>query len=245
MKENHIFYLLVSLAITIEIISALTLNAVLIAVASLLVLLSIVTHKLWYVLESLLFRHTNLVQVFGRFMLSGDRSSAIRRDSGIVSATTAAMLAIGTKSEIDRKKVENILAHINYPFKFVMQAERLDIAKLLDKLQTKRSMREIELSRIDHSSQRHLPAVNKIKRELEVLGHDIENISAGEVPLRLAYYIMTTAVSESRFDAEERAKSQIRELASQFDALLSSNSRLLQGNDLLQILELDSSMVME
>ncbi len=245
MKEQAVFYLIIALSVVVEAVSILTLNVVLIALTSILLFSSAVVHRLWYVIDSFIFKHTNLVEVFGRFELSGDRASAVRKESGTVSATAVAALEVGTRSEVDRNKVENILAHINYPFKFVMQAERLNIDKLLDRLQTKRSTREIELSRIDHSSQRHLPAINRIKRELEVLSHDIENISAGEVPLRLAYYIMTTAVSESRFDAEERAKSQIRELSSQFDALLSSKSRMLHGNDLLRILELDSSMVMD
>ncbi len=245
MKEEAAFYLILALSVIIEAASILTFNAVLIALASIMLFSSVVVHKLWFVIDAFIFRHTNLIEVFGRFELSGDRSSAVRKESGTVSATAVAALEVGTRSEVDRNKIENILAHINYPFKFVMQAERLNIDKLLDRLQTKRSTREIELSRMDHSSQRHLPAINKIRRELEVLGHDIENISAGEVPLKLAYYIMTTAVSESRFDAEERAKSQIRELSSQFDALLSSKSRMLQGNELLRILELDSSMVMD
>lgn len=245
MKEEYVFYLLVILSVVAEAVSIFTLNIFLIALSSVLLFSSMIIHKLWYVIDSFLFKHTNLIEVFGGFELSGDRASAVRKESGIVSATATAMLLVGTKSDVDRRKVENILAHINYPFKFVMQAERLNIEKLIDKLETRRSTREIELSRIDHSSQRHLPMINRIKRELEVLGHDIESISAGEVPLRLAYYIMTTAVSESRFDAEERAKSQIRELASQFDALLSAKSRILQGNELLRILEIDSSMVVD
>jgi len=245
MRENAVFYVLVALSVLTVIASAFTLNLLLITLSSALAFASAIVYRLWYVIESLIFKHTSLIQVFGKFELSGDRASAVRKESGIVSATAVAALAVGSKSEIDRKKIENILAHINYPFKFVMQAERLNIDKLLDGLQTRRSAKEIELSRMDQSSQRHLPKANSIKRELELLGHDIESISAGEVPLKLAYYVMTTAVSESRFDSEERAKSQIRELSSQFDALLSSRSRQLRGNELLRILEIDSTIVME
>ena len=55
---------------------------------------------------------------------------------------------------------------------------------------------------------------------------------------------MTSAVSEMPYDAEERAKSQIRELGSQFDALLKARSKLLVGDELLKLLQLDSEMAL-
>lgn len=244
MRDTIAFYLVLALSVAAEITSILTLNPVAIAFTSSMLVSSVIILKLWYVIEASIFKHTNLIQVFGRFELSGDRISAIRRASGKISATTAVVLHVGGKAEVDKKKIENVISHISYPFKFMMQAERLDLEKLLDKLQTRRKMREIALSRVDHSSAKNLPLINSIKREIEVLEHDIESISSGDVPLKVSYYIMTTGVSDSVFSAEESAKAQIRELASQFDAILASKSEQVRGSDLIGLLELDSSMVL-
>lgn len=238
------FYILLSLASIVAVASVITLNEILIALSAFLLLIIVSFFKLWYVIEAFVFRHSSLIQVFAGYELSGERTSAIRKVNGKVSATTAAMLDVGIGNEVDKARLENTIAHINYPFKLIMQVERLDIEKILDNLQTKRNTKEIELSRLDGASNKHLATISRIKREIEQIGHDISNIKSGEMPLRLAYYIMTSSISDSVFASEERAKSQIRELSSQFDALLKASSRILSGDELLALLELDSSMVL-
>lgn len=226
-----------------SIASILTLNIFIIALTSAFILASVVLYKLWYVIDALIFSHTNLVEIFNGYELSRDRTSAIRRINDVISATTVSLLEANSAAEIDKSKIENIIAHINYPFKFVMQVERLNVNKIADRLETSRSMKEIELSRIDQPSNKKTLKANQLKREIEQLQHDINAIKIGETPVRLVYYIMTSSISESVYEAEERAKSQIRELSSQFDALLKSKSKVVTGNELIDLLKLDSEMI--
>ena len=218
--------------------SLLSLNVFLIALSLLAVLTLILTQKLWFVVEALVFKHTSLIQVLGDQQLSGIRSAAIRRAKGGFVATTMALLRGDARENVDREKIEAIIAHLNYPFRFVLDVKRLDANKLLDKLQTKRSLKEIALSKMSANGP-SAAKMSAIKREIEEIERDISNISAS-TPVSLARYIATSAKSESRFAAEEHAKSQIRALASEFGTLLNSEAQILAGTDLLECLEIDS-----
>ena len=235
-----IIYGLLAASLIVSVASLLTLNVALIALSLALILALIVMHKLGYVVEAVIFRRTNIIQVLGNQQLSGDRTTATREVEGGFVATATALLMGDSKETVDRERIEGIIARLNFPFKFVLHVEGIDTKKLLDRLQTMRSMREIELARTGGDGKGANSArVPMLKREIEQIEQDIRSISSG-VPVRLARYVVTSAKSESRFSAEERARSQVRELAGEFGALLNSGFRVLTGNELLDALEMDS-----
>jgi len=242
-KETLFFYILLVLSGIVVIASIMTLNIFAITIAGSLIFASVMVYKLWYLIDALIFKHTNLIELFNGYELSKDRNSAIRRIDGKIGSTTAALLSVDGEEDIEKSDIENIIAHISYPFKFVMQVEKLNVHRIMDKLQTERSLNEIELSRLDDN--KSLVRVNQLRRELELIQHDINAIKTGDTPIKLTRYILTTSVSDTFYDAEEKAKSQIRELSSQFDALLKSRSKIIVGNELIELLQLDSEMVSE
>ena len=68
-------------------------------------------------------------------------------------------------------------------------------------------------------------------------------MNTGGTPLKVSQYIMTSSISESRFTAQEAAKSQLRELVSEFGALLGYKSEIIEGDELLRILRFDSGLI--
>jgi len=203
--------------------------------------LIVVFYKLYYILEAVLFKHSNLVQVIDNSQLSGDRITAIRQVNGKYCATAAALINNGLNEVMDRAKVESIIANTHFPFRFIMQVERVDMNKLLDRLQTKRSMLEIELGKLNnYNVKSNVLRMNSIKRQIDQLDHDIEKINSNGTPLKVSQYIATSSVSENKFNAQEHARSQLRELSSQFGAIAGANSTILEGNDLLDLLKFNA-----
>lgn len=201
--------------------------------------------RIWQLIEAVVFRRTNIVERIGVYELSGDRFSAIRRINGKVISTTAAMIDGNEGPGVDRKSIEGIISRLNFPFKFTVQVSTLNTAKLLGSLQTRRAMREIELSKISQSTRgRERIRANAARRELELIEQDIKSMTTGSAPLRMSLLISTSAVSESKFYAEERSKSQIRELAGEFGAITSSRVRVLRGAELSDALVADSTMML-
>ncbi len=224
-------------------LGAATLNPYVVSFAAAVSLSALIVHKMWGIIEARIFEGTNLVQVFGGFEISGNRSAIISRAANRYTATSAARVVSLGSTTIDRDKIENMIAHTNFPFKLVMHVERVGVARLLERLQTKKGMREIELSRIERpGSGRGLVAANRLKNEISLLEHEIEGIKSGGMPLRLAYYIMTSAVSESRHRAEEEALMQIRGLSSEFDAAFGAKSSLLSGEEMVKMMRFDSAV---
>jgi hypothetical protein len=241
MEHDLKFYAIVIVLAILSIASILTLNLALIIAALLISALLVAFYKLYYIIESVIFKRTNLIQVIDGCELSGDRTTTIRRVRDGICATAAALLENGSNSAVEKDKIENIVANSHCTFKFVMQVERVDVHKLLDRLQTKRSMIEIEISKLDeHPGRNNIAKINSLKRKADQISHEIEKVTSGSTPLKVAQYIITSSISESKTIAQERARSQIRELASEFGALIGTKSEILSGDDLLTMLKFDS-----
>ena len=238
-KQTPLF--MAGLSVGAALISVVTLSPYLIAFTSCTALTALVAFKGWGFIESWIFKHTNLVQVFGGFELCGSRDVVVARSGSGYTATSAARLTSLGQTEVSRDKVENLIAHVGAPFKLIAHVERIDVQRMLERLVTKKGMKEIELSRIARpSSGRGLAAADRLKAEIAYLDHEIEGINGGGVPLALVYYMMTSAYSESRHKAEEEARLQARELTSEFDAIFGTKSSQLSGEDMVRILRFDS-----
>jgi len=239
-RDTIAFAVLLSLSCILTLLAVISVNMVIIALAVSATIIAVVFYRMWYFIEDALFKHTGMIEMVGQYELSGSREAAIRSTNDGLIAATAAVLEINNADAVESRKIENIISRVGYPFKFTLQARRQDVNGLVDRIKTRISLKEIQLSRLG-TSQKELHRSAQARREVEVLQNDLRNIQLGDAPLRLIYYISTSAVSESRYDAEERAKSQLRELSGQFDALLGSNSRALVGSELLEVLMIDGN----
>jgi hypothetical protein len=241
-KISFVPHLIFALAIMLSVMSLFTWNVILIGMAIVACALAALEARIPEIIEAYIFRHTNIVQVLGKYELCGDRQSALYREGGKFTAISAAILDIQGDESLDRGKIENIISHISCPFKFVTQTERINLDKISDSLLTKRSTIEIKLSRLDQSSNSHMIQINRLKREMEVVDRELKALTTGSTPLNVAHYIITSGVSGSALGAEEKAKMQIRGLCSQFEAALKSKSKPVYGEELVALLENDMAV---
>ncbi len=241
MEHDIKFYCMISILAVLSIASILTLNAALILISLIITAFAVALYRLHYIVDAMIFKRSNLVQIVDSYELSGERTTAMRRYSSTYCATAAALLEINSSGRIEREQIEGIVGNSRCPFRFIMQIEGVDINKLLDKLDTRRGMHEIELNRLISADEKsNSLRINRLKRQIEYIRGEMEKLNSGGAPLRLSQYIMTSAVSDNRLVSQERAKSQIRELASEFGALTGSKAVILSGNDLLDLLKFDS-----
>jgi hypothetical protein len=115
-----------------------------------------------------------------------------------------------------------------------MQVERLNTQKISDDLQTRRRLKEIELSKT--GSKKGPDQSKVIEREIELIESEIDSITSGSTPLKTNTYIISFASSDSRFVSQERALSQVRALAGEFSAVLGASFEVLTGADLIAAL---------
>ncbi len=163
-------------------------------------------------------------------------STKVYRDG--FTAIACARLESPPKNAIDGKRIEGIIAHTNAPFRFVVEAERIDSKKIVDNLKTKRAMREIAIGKAK-SKESDFARSRMLEREIAEIDSEIKSITSGAMPLRLNTYLLTIAASENKLIATERAKAQIKEIAGEFSAILDARFEVMEGKDLISLISHD------
>lgn len=232
-----IVYVLIAIAAISSIASIISLNLYLTIISISLTICLFFLYQLWDIFEAVIIKRTGVVQMVGDYELEGDRFAAIRKKELHFSAVSAAILKSFPSKEISRENIERIISSSNSPFRFVVQVEKLNANKITDDLKTKRRMKELELSKA--KTKKGADSSKVVEREIELIESEIKSISSGAIPLKTNIYIMSAASSESRFMAQEKAHSQIKELAGEFSAVLGSGFEVLSGADLISTLRLD------
>ncbi len=236
------FYVFISLFFIALALGVLTLNAVAVVFGILMLSISIFVYKGWYIIEDLIFRHSNVIELLDGYELSGNRFTAIRRMGNAFISTAAASIDTSHIGEMDREKLENLIKNTNKPFKLIMYVQKLNTSKILNELKTKQYMKEKEIERVSRSKHSEGKA-NQLKREIIQIENDINEMASGKIPLKLAYYVVVSSYSESMFTAQENAIFSIKEISNAFNGILNSEARLLEGQELAELLRFDSTMV--
>ena len=240
MRPNYLEYILLVILAVDSVAGGLMLNPYLLAASASLCAFAVLLHYFRDPFESMVFRHSNLVQVIDGYEIGGERNVATRRVGQKYVASAGGFISVESGT-LDREKVESIISHFSYPFRLSMVVERLDSNRILDALRTKRSIKEIELSRVGNvSTGRGAAKASWIRRAIEQIEHDIKSVAGGYAPLKLAYYVLTSSESERRYSAEEEARSRARALLGAFDGALGSASSLASGGALIRMLRIDS-----
>ncbi len=234
-------YALVSCAVAALAFGIVTLDGLLVAVSAVASLVSLLVLKMWPALESLFIKRTNIIQVLNGFELGNEREAAIAVTPDGHTATCAARIDSFSGVELGRERLEAIVAHTGAPFRFVMQVEKLDAKGITERFETRKRMREIELSRLpNQDSGRQVIKAQRLKNDISRIEHDIAAVSSG-LPLRLSAYMMTSAAAPERRVANDAARMQVRALATELGAIGIACS-ILTGGELLSLLRFDATV---
>jgi hypothetical protein len=234
---NIVLYCILGLAVLTTAASIASLNIYMIVISIAITSSLFFLYKLWDVFEAVIIKRSGVVQVVGDYELEADRVSAVKKRGQQFSALCAATLRDFPTKEISRENIERIISSSNSPFRFVVQVEKLNTGKITHDLKTKRRMKELELSKVN--AKKGSDSGKVVEREIELLESEIKSISSGAVPLKTQIYIMSFASSESKFSAQERALSQIKEISGEFSAVLGAGFEVLAGPELISLIKSD------
>lgn len=236
-------YALILLEASLTSIGIYTKSIFVIVAASVSALIIFVVYTGWDIIESLVFKHTNMIQVVGNYEISGDRATAMfRKGNKYVSVSVSEIGAI-TDVGMDERRFENIIERLNIPFRLVMQIEKIMTRNMTEGMETQKHMREIALSRLSPKAPRDRLKKQKLKNEILYLEHNISELMSGGIPLQLSYYVMCNAVSFDRYSAEKLSISNMNRITTEFDSAFGTKSRLLSGNELINILRMEQMIV--
>ncbi|MEM0147462.1 MAG: hypothetical protein QXD11_00070 [Candidatus Micrarchaeaceae archaeon] len=229
------FTLFFLLTIIVLFLCFISFNLILILASVILLSISIAFYKGWYIIESVIFKKSRIIEKIGKYELSSDRKVAYLRSKNII-AVAAAKLDTSEITELSKEKLENIISSFHIPFKLELFVKPINQETLINSMLTKRYEKELELQKIN---QKNLPKIEALKLQIETIKKDIEVLTSGK-PIEILFYIFAYSSSSSEIAARSDALIHIRQLVSYFDAATGSKSIILEGNDLANLLLIDS-----
>jgi hypothetical protein len=154
------------------------------------------------------------------------QNAVVKNVNGIFYATgyiSANLFAYSFKEEREEEDVEDqmkqapekwerAISSIHFPFKYHVLSSGMDVQKVRDELEGKRSYQEFQLSRALQSQGSNDVTITNIQRNINMIQAKIDRISQGEKPVATLMYIETTAVGISEKAAIDMLDAQVKQL---------------------------------
>jgi hypothetical protein len=187
-----------------------------------------------YILVSFICKTLNIIiePALG-YKISKEQNAVMKNVNGLSYASgfvTANLFAYAFKLESspeqeDAKLItapevwERAITNIGVPVKFHVLAMGLDVQKVRDDLEGKRSYQEFQMSRSLQSSSANDVTIAGIQRKINVIQNQMDRISQGEKPIATVMYIETTAIGVSEKAALDMLTQQISDIQVSFSAI--------------------------
>ncbi len=137
---------------------------------------------------------------------------------------------------------ERALINLDFPFKYHVFSAGLDVQKVRDELEGKRSFQEFQLARaMQNASANSEMAITDMRRKISVIQAQIDRISQGEKPIATLMYMETTAVGVSEKAALDALSTQLNSLQISLSGLDVDLIRVI-GRELYMLFQFNFSL---
>jgi hypothetical protein len=228
---NRIYsYAFYSLAAAMLVASVFSFNLYFLVLAMILLLSAAFFFSSGYLANNFLLRRIGAVDFYDGFRLS-KRMCAVTRKSG--NGYLSVSVAILKKNSEEREKseiMESLVSNVNFPFEFSLGIRAVDKKKVLEGLETKRRMKEIEITRSEGGK---YDRVNRLKRELSVIESEIKSFRERR-PLVVEAKVKAFWLGQNEMEAARESEKNIEQLSGMFSSMLGFEYDILKGESLLE-----------
>jgi len=222
-------------------------NSIIAILAILSFLLAAAVWRFGFILKPILTRQAHMVEGFGRYEIPPQQDVIVKKDGNNYYATTFLLVRF-TQSSTEKtpdqiamikQSYERALSSLNYVYKISNMVCPVDLTPHVDKIKEKRSKAEARMSELISlpASSNTGSEIALIKREIESCENQLQKIQAGERPMKVMNYAMTTASSHSKDDAVAKVKQQATELKTVISSTLDTEVMPLAGDDMKRCFE--------
>jgi hypothetical protein len=242
------------MAVLIVLVQLALLGALLLFPNSLIAILAIFSFVLaaavWrfgFLIKPIVARHANVLEGFGKYEVPSSQDVVVKKNGNKYYAT-AFLLVRFTQSATEktpdqiavmRQSYERALSSLNYVYKISNMVCPVDLTPHVNRIKERRSNAEARLSEISS-----LPASSNtgaemalLRREIESCENQLQKIQAGERPMKVVNFAMTTASSHSKDDAIKKVKQQAAELKTVISSTLDTEVLQLTGDEMKRSFE--------
>jgi hypothetical protein len=202
-------------------------NAYLLAAEALLLLCSVAYLNSGHIINNLVLRKGKAIEVCMGYGLSEDLRSMVKA-SGNAYIAVSCIAVRSNGAERNGELLSSLVRNTDFPFEFSLGMEAINQGKVLDRLEEKRRLKEIEISRCDA---KRYDRMNVLRRELGVIESEIRGIR-GQKMLAMRLKLKTFCTAGSSFEAARTSASNAEKLSSAFSSALGFECETLKGERL-------------
>ncbi|MGC8710009.1 MAG: hypothetical protein ACP5RF_00105 [Candidatus Micrarchaeia archaeon] len=198
--------------------------------SSMLILASIVYMNAGNLLNNIILKKSHALVISNGYALSESMLSAFRKSGNEYLSISVAVLLVSNPTSSTHGDFESLLESIRVPFEFSIGLKEISKKNIIENLETRRRMKEIELSNIGKSDYK---SASKLKREIALVENEIKSISSGNRPLSVFFKVKATSRSYSLSHAVGESERNAEHVASIFASTFNVNYSMLKGEELL------------
>ncbi len=231
---SYAFYVMATATFLLGLVSG---GYYLAALSAALLLVAAVYFRSGHILNNLLLKKGRVIEVYNGYTLSDDLAAAVKRASNGYVAVSCVLLS-GGAAERNGEHIEAMVTKTDFPFEFSLGLRSVDHGRVLDGLEERRRLKEIEIARSDP---KNYDKVNGLRRELSVIDNEIRSVR-GEKLLAMKMRLRTFAKSWSATEAAREAVRNAGFISGSFSSTLGLEHEILMGERLLNELEAEGDL---
>ncbi len=209
--NNKVYaYMIYAISIGALVLSLLSYSLVGIILVATLAFLSAAYMNSGHIINSVVMKRLRVIEICDGYRVSGSMHSAVTRKGAMYSSVSVAVLKPNSKIESQNKIFEDLLDKIKIPFEFSISVRKLDRKKVMESLETRRRMKELELSRSEGTDYK---SASMIKRQISTIENEISIISEGNEPVEALVKLKSFASAETEAEAARMSFRQLEHIA--------------------------------
>ncbi len=238
MDENDLikklyFYAIYCTCLLILILSIISGYLPIVIISSIFLLLSVIYLHSGHIINNLLIRKSIIIEISNNYTLSSNISSVFKREGRFFKSISVAIIKPEASPSISSDSFRSLIESIHEPFEYTISLFEIDKKKVLEPIETKRKMKEIQLTKIKAD---RYDKISNMKREIEIMGSEIESIKSSGKAFEISIFLKAISLSESEAEAASQSYKNLERIADAFSAALKINYDVLRGEELLKFL---------
>ncbi len=190
-----------------------------------------------HIINNLLLKHSNIIAYYNEYKLSSTLLSLTRPEGNMHRSLSVAVLRSERASESSPEALRNLIEGMMEPFEFSIRMVPADKKRIVDVLDAKRRMKELQIAKMKPGKP---DAVNSLRREIQVIESDMENIRKGGMAFDTVIRITAVAVAESQMEAARQSVRSLERLCDAFSATTKLECEILKGEALVKFMRWNS-----
>jgi hypothetical protein len=220
---SYAFY---AAALCFAVISILSGNYAVAIVSCALLLVSAVYLNSGHMINNLLINRSNVIAYYNDYKLNVNLVSLTKRDGGSYKSLSAAVLQQESAPDVQREAMRSLIESIAEPFEFSIMVMQADKKRLVDALDMKRRMKEIQLGRIKPGK---YDAINALKREIQLIEAEEDSIRKSGRAFNTMVRITAMALAGSESEAARQSVRSLERICDSFSATTKLEYEILKG----------------